>query len=167
MADVAEPASGVIKETFKEHHSPLLAGIPNGNLIVKVKKVKEGLPTHLMIKGKKVRVIMKIKSNKCYKCNEEGHIMRNCQVNTHAPPLEDAEDATNDNDGLMNEEEDTIENNETHDKAEATPDQEAYNPPKESFPTVEETEEKKKSSKSMKGNAKNPPVKTGLRSNSK
>ena len=95
MNGVAEPASGVIKETFKEYHSPLLAGIPNGNLLVRVKNVKERLPTHLLIKGKKVRVILRIKSNKCYKCKQEGHIMRNCPAGVSAPPSEQVENVTN------------------------------------------------------------------------
>jgi len=67
----------VMEDTFGEECGPTLAGIPNGDLYVKMKLDKE-IPSFLPIAGRRTKIIYELQERTCAKCYSAGHFAAKC-----------------------------------------------------------------------------------------
>ena len=130
LSTYGEIKSEVIRLKYKQDHD--LAGIENGNRLVRMVLTAPSIPYSLQIGGEWCRIIhnnqQRICSHcnevghsrkncptiECRKCHQLGHLSFNCQTNTTHPTADD-DSTTTENTDNANEEENTMEDEEIPD----------------------------------------------------
>lgn len=80
LRSFAKPVSDITEERFSSNHDSWLAGIPNGNMQVMV-ITKDVVPDFVHVGPKRIRIVHKNQTKKCFLCGSGDHLRNDCPRN--------------------------------------------------------------------------------------